>query len=283
MMLEEKHIEIRGIKFRYILKSGEANTSPLLFLHGFTGSANDWIEIIEKLPSQFQAYAIDLIGHGKTENPEELTPYLTENQIDQIDEFISRTMKRPPIILGYSMGGRLALQYAVHKNNLKGLILESTTAGIISNEEREARVISDANLVRKIEEQGIEQFIDYWMDLPLFQSLKKLPQSKYDAIVSRKKECNKTGLINSLRGFGAGMMPHVWDKLTGLVCPSMIIAGSSDTKYTSISQKLTRTIPGSLLKIINDAGHNTHLEKPEEFLNFVIQFLNTIEKGNHAI
>ena len=93
---------------------------PVVFLHGFLGSSLDWLEVLSYLPS-FKSYLIDLPGHGKSAfHPELILPHF-EEKID---------------LVGYSMGGRLALQYAAQNpQKIEKLILLSTHLGLFSEEE----------------------------------------------------------------------------------------------------------------------------------------------------
>jgi len=279
LAIKEDYIKINNIRFRYIHRAGKKSTAPLLFLHGFTGSANDWLDVINNLPEYIPAFALDLIGHGKTDAPNPEEEYSTEAQLQHIDFFIKNVIECPPFILGYSMGGRLALQYAVNKpGNIRGLILESTTAGIEDEKERAQRVISDSKLIDRLQTEGVENFINFWMALPLFGSLKNIEPKKYEEITAVKKKNSATGLINSLKGFGTGVMPDVWHKLSALSLPVLILAGEKDLKYVAIGKKLNESIKDSQMAVITGAGHNVHLEKAPDFINFVKHFLNKNDK-----
>lgn len=109
----------------------EKEAAFVFLLHGFTGSSNDWMEIIPNLRKNFSYVAIDLIGHGQSDAPDELEHYKTPSIIAQLDDIFRHFTKDRFILMGYSMGGRAALSYATtYHENLLGLILESTSAGI---------------------------------------------------------------------------------------------------------------------------------------------------------
>ena len=84
------------------------------------------------------------------------------------------------------------------------------------------------------------------------------------------------GLQNSLLGFGTGKMGNYYPKLTDLNLQTKLIVGELDTKYCETSKKVNNELSHSQLEIIKDCGHNVHLEKPEEFLKFLNQFLLNI-------
>lgn len=183
------------------------------------------------------------------------------------------------ILIGYSMGGRLALSYAKNYSNLlKGLILESASPGIENFNERIARIESDNKLIEMIESQTVEEFIDYWMNQELFQTQKKLPAIKLEEIRKIKIENNnKTGLINSLLGFGTGQMNSLWNDLKKIQCRTLLITGELDEKYTIINRRMNELIDTSAHSIVKNAGHNVHLENPNDFVNLIYNFFKINE------
>lgn len=269
-------IEVDGIKFNLLLNESNLATDkiPVIFLHGFTGCAEDWLFIFDKLPAQYFPIAIDLIGHGETDSPEDTSLYSSSSIIHQLDYIFTKLNLNRIVITGYSMGGRAAISYCMrYPEKIIAAILESTTAGIENIELKKERVEFDFLLAEKIKEEGVESFIDYWMSTPLFKSLKNI--SDYDSIKNKKIKNSIAGLTNSLYGFSTGLMPSYWDRLKLLNFPALILSGSNDSKYTCICKNLTMLIKNATHKIVENAGHNVHLEKPDVFTNFVSDFLNT--------
>lgn len=248
---------------------------PIVFLHGFGGRAEDWLFLFDKLYDKLFPVSIDLIGHGESSCPSLTSKYSTEsliNQIETVREFLNINKL---ILAGYSMGGRAALGYTIsHPENVKALILESASPGITDQKEREERRQSDELLALKIETEGIIRFMDFWMNQPLFGSLKKLPPQNFSDILNEKYKNNPVGLAGMLRGFSPGIMPDYWPELFGVRQKTLLISGELDTKYTSICKEMSEIIPNSSHEIISDCGHNTHLEKPEQFIKLIMDFLN---------
>ncbi|HEX2963083.1 MAG TPA: 2-succinyl-6-hydroxy-2,4-cyclohexadiene-1-carboxylate synthase [Ignavibacteriales bacterium] len=260
--------------------SSSEGATPVVFLHGFTGSSRDWMFLFNRLPEGYSPYAIDIIGHGRSSSPADPSLYSAEAISNQILGVIHYFNLKEVILAGYSMGGRAALSFAVENPGLlKGLILESSTAGIIDENERRERASSDLRLAEFIENNPIEAFADYWMDVPLFATLKKLPENVYAEVKKKKMLNSKTGLANSLRGFSTGVMPQLWDKLKDINCRTMLITGELDKKFTGINIEMSRKIKLSEHEVIESAGHNTHLERPENFLNLLNRFLTGLTKA----
>lgn len=247
----------------------------IFFLHGFTGSVNDWNEIIPSLRQNFHIIAIDLIGHGKSDSPEDLSYYPAESVIEQIHQTILYFTNNPVIIVGYSMGGRAALCFASkYPQMLKGLILESASAGIIEENIRRERTENDEKLAEFIEAHPLEEFVDYWINISLFNSQKNISEEKLEKIKKLKLKNSKTGLANSLRGFSTGKMPSLFNDIRKVIAKTLLVSGEHDLKYTGINAELVKIFPAANHIIIKNAGHNVHLEQPSSFINVINDFLN---------
>ena len=258
------------------LEITERNNSDdfILFLHGFTGSTLDWNKITPTIDNRFNIASLDFIGHGKSDSPADEDFYSVESIIKQINEAINKITKNKIILIGYSMGGRAALSYASkHQENLKALILESATPGITSETVKAERILRDEKLEKFILENPIEKFIDYWLNIDLFASQKKLSEEKLKSVRENKLKNNPVGLANSLKGFSTGKMPPLFENLKEIKIKTLLISGELDEKFSTISLNMSRLLPSSENVIIKGTGHNTHLENPEEFVNAVNNFL----------
>jgi len=275
-------IEINDISINVLIDESklDQNKIPVLFLHGFTGSAHDWDFIFDKLTDEFLPFAIDLVGHGNSSSPSEQNKYYTESIIQIIDGVINHLGFEKIIICGYSMGGRAALSYACnYPKKILALILESSTAGLQNKRERDKRVRNDNILSLIITEKGIDYFIDYWMNLPLFNTLSKLPNDKFEQIVKRKLRNNKIGLANFLKGFGTGITPSYWNQLNLIKSPVLLVSGNLDDKFTNINYQMKELFPDVKYERVDKCGHVVHLEKPEEFIILINDFLQELDKN----
>jgi 2-succinyl-6-hydroxy-2,4-cyclohexadiene-1-carboxylate synthase len=249
----------------------------VFLLHGFTGSSSDWMEIIPNLNKNFSYVAVDLIGHGQSDSPNELNHYKTPSLLTQLDEVFKNFTKDHFILKGYSMGGRAALSYAAaYPENLLGLILESSSPGIAEEKSRQERVLADEKIIKMIEGKSLEEFIEFWINQDLFASLKNLPKEKFEQIQKSKIKNQKIGLINSLRGFGTGVMPPLHNKLNSIKCKTLLVTGELDSKFSNINRELKKKLINSRHKIVKDSGHIVHFEKPEEFVKVVNEFLENL-------
>ncbi len=247
------------------------NNTPLVLLHGFTGSAESWRGVMGHFSIYSRVMAVDLPGHGETTSPEEVEEYTAETTVSALEHVLGRKLN----LLGYSMGGRMALNYALtYPERVKSLILESASPGIADPVERVHRIEKDRELADRIERGGIEAFVNFWENIPLFSTQKRLPEEVQQQVREQRLKNNPRGLANSLRGFGAGVMPPLWYDLPELTMPVLLIAGELDTKYVEIAHQMAARIKNARVEIVPDAGHTVHLEQPSRFQALVDEFLN---------
>jgi 2-succinyl-6-hydroxy-2,4-cyclohexadiene-1-carboxylate synthase len=263
---------VKGIDIHF---EQQGSGPPLLMLHGFTGSNQAWRGTPDALSSQFSVTAVDMIGHGNTSAPEKPERYSIEHAVQDLLGLLDLLEIETTVLLGYSMGGRVAQHLALTApERINVLILENTAPGINDPDERASRRASDERQAQMIEKRGLERFIRHWESIPLFESQKSLPEH----VRARQRELrlsqNPTGLANSLRGMGAGTMEPVGDRLNEFTMPVLYLAGEYDTKYREIGKQMTARMPCAEYVEIAGAGHTVHLEQPEMYVEVVKAFLS---------
>lgn len=254
---------------------------PVLFLHGFTGSANDWDFVTENLEEKFTPIFVDLVGHGQSDSPDNPEYYGINFQIELLKNMCDYLDLDKINLVGYSMGGRLALAFATNfRENVESLVLESTSFGIVDKNDRLERIHSDEKLAKQIENSSIGDFIKYWINTPLFDSLNKVEPARLEKLLENKiKRNNQKGLKNSLLGCSTGKMKNYFLELGNLSTDIMLIVGALDQKFVGINTKANSLFTNSELRVIKESGHNVHFEKPKEFLKLLNRFLLNVE-GN---
>jgi 2-succinyl-6-hydroxy-2,4-cyclohexadiene-1-carboxylate synthase len=270
--------ELAGLRLNIEFFHTVENDKPyLLFLHGFTGSSSDWKSILHNINPGFSSAALDLIGHGRSDSPEDTELYSADAIANQINNIIEHTIKRKVIPVGYSMGGRAALSFAVkYPGIIEALILESTTPGIKSEDLREERIKRDSEIASYIKNHSMEEFADFWMDMEIFNTQRRFSEERRKQLRQTRVTNDKTGLSNSLRGFGTGKMPPLFNQLKNIRCKTLLITGELDTKFTDINSEIVELFPYAEHRIIKNAGHNTHIEEPVKFVETVNEFLEAL-------
>lgn len=195
---------VAGLDMHYEVVHPRAEKT-LVLLHGFTGSTKTWQHVIGQLGDDVRIFAIDLMGHGLTASPKALDHYTMEAQLEMLEQFFASRNLSSFTLLGYSMGGRTALAYAVtHPERIEKLILESASPGLEDSLEREKRRGHDNYLAERILNEGMREFIDYWQSIPLFQSQSRLSDDMKAEVRAERLAQQELGLANSLRGMGTG-------------------------------------------------------------------------------
>jgi 2-succinyl-6-hydroxy-2,4-cyclohexadiene-1-carboxylate synthase len=263
------NVEDRGERSRDGLPS-----PALVLLHGFTGSAAGWGSHLDTFAADgFRVIALDLLGHGQSEAPRDPDRYRIEHCCHDILQVLSKLGVRngEATLLGYSMGGRVAL-YAAFSGYFRALILESASPGVAGSRERRERRAADEALAQRIERDGLPAFVSYWESQPLFASQGALSQGQRTLVHEQRLRNRPDGLANSLRGAGAGTQPDLHGKLSSLRLPVLLIAGALDSKYRAIAQEMASCLPDAKVEIVDHAGHTVHLEQPLVFDRLVLGF-----------
>lgn len=246
----------------------------LILLHGFTGCGENWQALIPALSQTHQIITVDLAGHGQTTSPTHAKLYAIDQAAQALTHILDQLNLQSVDLLGYSMGGRLALYFALtHPQRLKSLMLESASPGLIDPADREARVNQDNALADRIEHEGISAFVAFWENIPLFASQKNLPPATQERLRNQRLKNNPIGLANSLRGMGTGVQPSLWDQLSALTLPTLLLTGALDAKFTMIGQQMANLLPNAHHENIAHAGHTLHLEQPQAYLMQIKRFL----------
>ena len=247
---------------------------PVTLLHGFTQSANSWRELAGKLPGGYRWIVPDLRGHGRTElRPGELCT-LEACRADLLRLWDSLEVPKTHLV-GYSMGGRLALHVAAeHPDRLLSLTTIGAHAGL-EEETRAGRIAGDEELAARIEKEGIEWFVGYWSSLPLFAGLARRGPAFQAALRAERMANRPGGLAASLRGMGAGAMVPLWDRLAAVSCPALFIAGALDHGYAAQARHLAASVPAGRYELVARAGHAAHLERPDAVAQMLTAHLSS--------
>ncbi len=157
-------------------------------------------------------------------------------------------------------------------------VLLGARAGIEDPSARVARVRADEALADRIEEGGIEAFVDHWMALPIFASQARLGEAALEAARAERLRGNPRGLAHSLRGMGAGAQPPLFDDLPSLRAPTLFVAGAEDEAFCEAGRDLAARTPAARFLAIPEAGHAAHLEASDEFNRITRSFLSEAMK-----
>jgi 2-succinyl-6-hydroxy-2,4-cyclohexadiene-1-carboxylate synthase len=233
-------------------------------LHGFTGGGQDFEALEPHLPAGPHA-APDLVGHARppASVPDDLSCYTMAACVADVAAHMEAAGE-PQVVLGYSMGARVALSLTLARPELvRALILIGGTAGIEDAQEAAARRAADEALAARIERVGVARFLEEWAKTPIIATQARVAPAWRARMEARRAGLSARGLAHSLRGMGTGAMPSLWGALGQVRCPTLLITGGEDTKFCQIAARMAAQMADARHVVIAGAGHAAHLEAPE--------------------
>lgn len=240
----------------------------LIALHGFTETDHVWQELLH-------SFAPDLLcpllpGHGGKPCPADSSLAGTAAEI------ASRfPAGRCCDLLGYSMGGRVAIRLALdHPERIRRLVLISSNPGMDDASERAARRLRDEHLAQILEEDGMGPFVAWWQSNPILKPAKPLSRSVAESLRCMRLNQEPLGLAMALRRLGASDDANdLWPRIHELRMPVLLVHGAADLRYKDIMTSMASRIPHARLETIADAGHAIHREQSETLVTLVRSFL----------
>lgn len=252
----------------------------VLLLHGFSGAPESWRKVTEQLAPDVEASAPCLAGHSGHElirgawqpQPPPNLPWCEgfESEVDRLAQWTVHFGVAPCALVGYSLGGRLALGLLHRHPRLftRGLLI-GTHAGLRDEAERRERFEVENQRVTILQEQGVGRFMDYWQDLPLFSSQRTLPMETRERQAQVRRSHSPQGLILSLRTCGMATMPNYWPHLKEIQNQTTLVVGAEDALFKRVAREMTELLPNSSLRVIENAGHNPVLESPQTLADLI--------------
>jgi 2-succinyl-6-hydroxy-2,4-cyclohexadiene-1-carboxylate synthase len=182
-------------------------------------------------------------------------------------------------LIGYSMGGRLALYLTLYfPQRFIKVILESASPGLATETARLARIKSDAQIAKKLtrmtNKDDFDHFLHNWYQQPVFGDIKNHPQ--YQSMIASRLANNPLNLVKSLQFMGTGSQPSLWELLPENTIPLLLLVGEKDEKFIDINIAMTEKCNFAKLQIIPQVGHNIHLETTLAFVQNVLKFFRRV-------
>jgi 2-succinyl-6-hydroxy-2,4-cyclohexadiene-1-carboxylate synthase len=238
----------------------------LVLLHGFLGSANDWSELIEQLPD-YDCIAFDLPGHGDAQ----------EQRLNRMIDFplwLNQQLQQRNIsnyhLLGYSLGGRLALQFAATQpTGLQSLLLENAHPGLSSADERKARASADARWARRFYREPLADVLNDWYQQPVFADLNPTERTQ---LIAERSQNSAAQLAHMLCCCSLAKQADLQPWLQNTSLPVLYLCGEQDLKFQALAAQLT-THCTLVTQQILAGGHNLHRANPEFMAAAIRQWL----------
>ena len=250
------------------------NAPVILYLHGFLGCREDWNPTASALGPAFGHLQIDLPGHGATGNAPDDAAFAMPGCARALIELVDHLGIQTCHVLGYSMGGRLALYLArYHAGRFGRFVIASASPGLKTSGERTERINRDHELALRLRSDGLDRFLTDWYNLPLFATLDQDSEAFRQLLVRRRRN-DPEALARSLQQMGTGAQPSLWDELGSIKAAALFVAGARDAKFKNLASQMANLCPHAQLAILADAGHTVHLETPDAFCRATVRFLS---------
>lgn len=236
-----------------------------LALHGFTQRGSMWSEVAALVGGEW--LMPDLPGHGSE------PPCRWGKAVEGIGARLAGATA-PRCLLGYSMGGRLALAVAVaHPGLVDSLVVVSAGPGLATAAERRRRRARDRVLAAHIEEAGMPAFIEEWLARSLFAGLGSRPAEWRLADAAARASNPAAGVATALRRLGQGSQPYLGGRLGELRMPVLVVSGEADAVYAAAARRLAGRIARAAVVEVPGAGHAVVGERPEEVATALASWL----------
>jgi 2-succinyl-6-hydroxy-2,4-cyclohexadiene-1-carboxylate synthase len=230
----------------------------VVFLPGFMQRGDAWAPVADRLEGRCEAVLLDHAEHS------------FEGRLREI----ARAAGERAVLVGYSLGGRLALRAAVRKpERCAGLVTVGATAGLDDPALRTSRAEADERLAAWIEAAAIEDIVALWERQPLFADQ---PETLVEAQRSGRLSHAPADLALILRTAGQGVLEPVWHELLTFERPVLAIAGARDEGYASAARRIAETAPRGRAAIVEEAGHAVQLQRPDAVAELVAGFLDDL-------
>lgn len=250
----------------WMAEYGATSGAPIVFLHGFMGSARSVEPLLPHLSGRapVRVFAPHLPGH----HPQAPVSPTFEANVDWLVQRLRTACLGPVHLVGYSLGARTALGMALTAPTLVGrLTLIGVHPGLATPEARAERRQLDAERAARLRRDGVPAFVAHWESLSLFatQSAAQV-QSQRGIRLAHDRE----GLAASLEQMGLGSMPDLGARSAELGMPVMLVVGALDVRFVAVAGELVARTPGLELHAVAGAGHNLVLEAPERLAPLLV-------------
>jgi 2-succinyl-6-hydroxy-2,4-cyclohexadiene-1-carboxylate synthase len=245
---------------------------PVVLLHGFTGSSASWGEaLLAGLRARDRrVIALDLPGHGGRGAEPEAGMTLASTT-----DRVAAQVEGPFDLIGYSMGGRIALHVA-HRfpGRVRRLVLESASPGLATAAERMRRRAEDETLAARIVAIGANAFASEWEANAVLRPAPARSRSDASRAAEIRRSADANGLAASLRRLGTGALPSLWEALPTVAPPTLLLVGADDAKFVEVARRMETVMPDAHPYVVQDAGHCVHLDAPDAWLRAVLRHLD---------
>ena len=241
----------------------------VVLAHGFTQTGRLWGRFGQVLADGHRLVRVDLPGHGGSSDVR--ADLVAGGALLAAAGAVGGAIESGSAsfdLVGYSLGARFALHAALAWPDLvRRLVLIGGTAGIDDPDVRADRRRRDDALADGLASSGdVDGFVRRWLAAPMFAGL-------VTPAPAERRRNTAGGLASSLRLAGAGTQAPLWDRLSAVTTPTLVVVGATDLRFAALGRRLVAGLPDAVLSVVPGAGHAAHLHQPDLVARLVRQFL----------
>jgi 2-succinyl-6-hydroxy-2,4-cyclohexadiene-1-carboxylate synthase len=248
--------------------------TPLLLLHGFGGSPESFDEVLQLARAaglNMPILSEPLFGHrGQEESP----GHSFNKEVDRLADLFRRKGGEGGVLIGYSLGARLALGILTrHPDLASRAILIGANPGLASSVGRTERNSADDAWIILLETKGIEAFVDAWESQPIFASQRLKDPARWLRQRAIRLSHPPRALSAAMRTLGLARMPDTSQHLPRLRTPVLLVTGAEDPKFLALARAMQSALPRARLTTIERSGHNPLFDQPQQMAALLVQEL----------
>jgi 2-succinyl-6-hydroxy-2,4-cyclohexadiene-1-carboxylate synthase len=250
--------------------------APVILIHGLAASLFDWIDLIPELNSAgYAAYALDLLGHGKSGKPNRVSDYNIENVYTDFSNWIdSLGLKKPLVLIGHSLGGYLAIRYTINDPEKVAALVLCDPLYNLNQLPLMLRLnyrysIIDTTIIEHIPEWLIRHIVDL-TSLSIRNGYELPEQVRKQTAADYKRA--QPGIFNIVHKI-SDLSPY----FSSIKQPTLVLWGSHDsTLSTNSFTRIIKDMPNAKGGAIPGAGHVPHQSHAAIFNKQVLEFLRSV-------
>jgi 2-succinyl-6-hydroxy-2,4-cyclohexadiene-1-carboxylate synthase len=248
--------------------------TPLMLLHGFAGNTQSFDEVLQLARAsglQTPILSEPIFGHR---GQEEASGHSFNKEVDRLAGLFLRKGGSGGVLLGYSLGARLALGILTrHPDLASRAILIGANPGLSSSLGRTERNSADDAWIILLETKGIEAFVDAWESQPIFASQRLKDPARWQRQRAIRLAHPPRALAAAMRTLGLARMPNASDLLPRLRAPILLITGAEDPKFLALARSMQSALPRARLIAMERSGHNPIFDQPEQVAALLVEEL----------